>query len=99
MSDAELDFVREDGQIYADDAEGTRLCEVKWTVDGNVANIHRTFVHESMGGRGLAGKLVGMAYDELAGQGLEVQATCSYAMRWLEKNKGIAPTQNPSCSL
>ncbi len=99
MSEDALDFIHRDGEIYAEAADGSRLCEVKWTVDGDVANIHRTFVHESLGGRGLAGQLVQMAYDELDGQDLRVEATCSYAAKWLLKNKGIEPTQAPSCTI
>ena len=99
MDDSELDFIQEDGRIFAEDEDGRLLCEVKWTVSDGVANIHRTFVHESLGGRGLAGQLVQMAYDELDGQGLRVEGTCSYAAKWLLKNKGIEPTRAPSCTI
>ena len=103
MGDTELNFIKEDGRIYAEDENGATLCEVKWAVADGVANIHRTYVQESLGGRGLAGKLVAMAVEDLEAAGLALDATCSYAAKWLEKNRpGIVTTASkngPSCSL
>lgn len=104
MAENELDFQREDGRIYANDSDGSCLCEVKYTDMGDgTVNIHRTFVDSSLGGRGIAGVLVTMAVEDIEARGLTPDATCSYAAKWLEKNRPelttTASVNGPSCSL
>ena len=40
----------------------------------------------SLQGQGVAGKLVQAAVDDIKSMGGEVRATCSYAVKWLEKH-------------
>ena len=48
--------------------------------------IDHTFVDESLRGQGIASKLVQAAVDEIKKRGGQVQATCSYAKKWLKEH-------------
>ena len=48
--------------------------------------IDYTFVDESLRGQGIASKLVQAAVDEIKKRGGQVQATCSYAKKWLKEH-------------
>ena len=80
-------FITEENRIYMIDDEGKIIAEVTFpeTADGEFT-IDHTFVDESLRGQGMASKLVQAAVDEIESRGGTVKATCSYAMKWLEKN-------------
>ena len=52
-----------------------------------VYTIEHTIVDSSLQGQGVAGKLVQAAVDDIKAMGGEVRATCSYAVKWLEKHE------------
>lgn len=54
-------------------------------IDGGLDVIH-TIVPKPLEGRGIASKLVKAAYAYASAQGLKLQATCSYAVKWLERH-------------
>ena len=54
-------------------------------VDGCL-NIEHTIVPREIEGRGIAAALVKAAYDYALPQGLTPSATCSYAVKWLERH-------------
>lgn len=58
-----------------------------YTINGNTINFYTTFVPPEGRGMGLARKLVeaGMAYAHE--QNFEVEATCSYVIKYLEDKK------------
>ena len=49
-------------------------------------DVRKTFVPEEMRGQGIAAKLVESAYKYAKNNGLKCNATCSYAMKWLERH-------------
>ena len=53
--------------------------------DGGL-DIRHTIVPQEIGGRGIAGALVKAAYDYALQENLSCVATCSYAVKWLEKH-------------
>ena len=55
------------------------------TEDGGL-DIRHTVVPEEIGGRGIASALVREAYNYARAHQLTPVATCSYAVRWLEKH-------------
>ena len=59
---------------------------VEYEIVGDGFNIVHTIVPSEIGGRGIAGELVRVAYEYAEAQGLKRLATCSYAARWLEKH-------------
>lgn len=79
-------FITEGNRIYMTDESGAMIAEITFpeTADG-VYTIDHTFVDESLRGQGIASKLVQAAVDEIEKRGGKVEATCSYAVRWLEK--------------
>ena len=84
-----MKFIHEPNRIYGTDESGNVLAEITFprTAPG-VYTIDHTIVDSSLQGQGIAGKLVQAAVEEIRSQGGEVRATCSYAVKWLEKHEG-----------
>ena len=83
-----MNFITEENRIYMNDDAGKLLAEITFPKTGdNEYTIDHTFVDDSLRGQGIASKLVQAAVDEIGSRGAEVKATCSYAVKWLEKNK------------
>jgi len=82
------EFITEANRIYMTDSASKVVAEVTFpeTAEGEFT-INRTFVDESLRGQGMASKLVQAAVDEIESRGGMVKATCSYAVKWLEKRK------------
>lgn len=72
--------------LYKYDDEGNVIAEVTFpeTAPG-VFTIDHTFVDNSLRGQGMAAKLVEAAVEEIKKRGGTVQATCSYAVKWLSE--------------
>ena len=62
------------------------LAHVDYVVAAGALDIRHTIVPQEIGGRGIAGALVKAAYDYAREAGLQPMATCSYAVKWLEKH-------------
>lgn len=82
-----MKFIHEPNRIYSTDEAGNVLAEITFprTAPG-VYTIDHTIVDSSLQGQGIAGKLVQAAVEDIKSQGGEVQATCSYAVKWLQKH-------------
>ena len=82
-----MNFITDGNRIYLNDEAEKMIAEVTFpeTAPG-VYTIDHTFVDDSLRGQGVAGKLVQAAVDEIKQRGGSVQATCSYAVGWLEKH-------------
>ena len=79
-------FKTEKSRIFMEDENGKVIAEITFpeTAPG-VYTINHTFVDSSLRGQGIAGKLVQAAVDEITSRGGKVQATCSYAKKWLSE--------------
>ena len=83
-----MEFIKENSRIYSLDDNGKVVAEITFYESENgIFIIEHTFVDESLRGQGIAGKLVEMAVEEIEKRGGKVEATCSYAKKWLENNK------------
>lgn len=83
-----MEFKKETNRIYAENEDGLTIAEITFPENKEgVCTIDHTFVDDSLRGQGIAGKLVEMAVDQIGGMGKKVDATCSYAQKWLEKHK------------
>ena len=82
-------FLTEQDRIYMEDAQGRLVAEITFPeTSPGVYTIDHTFVDDSLRGPGIAAKLVRSAVDEIRHRGGEVQATCSYAVKWLSEKGG-----------
>lgn len=83
-----MEFIKEENRLYKTDETGKVIAEVTYpeTAPG-VFTIDHTIVDPSLQGQGMAGKLVQAAVDDIESKGGTVAATCSYAVKWLEKNQ------------
>ncbi len=74
--------------IYRTDKDGNVVAQISFPeTSPGVFTIDHTIVDESLSGQGIAGTLVKLAVEEIKRRGGQVEATCSYAERWLEKHR------------
>jgi predicted GNAT family acetyltransferase len=59
------------------------VCEYRRT--GNRINFHHTLVPPELGGKGVGGRLVNAALDDAEAKGLEVEASCWFVEKALER--------------
>ncbi len=82
-----MKIIHETNRIYGIDENGKVLAEITFPkTEPGVYTIDHTIVDSSLQGQGIAGKLVQAAVDDIKSMGGEVRATCSYAVKWLEKH-------------
>ena len=63
-----------------------RIAFVEYLLLGDYLDIIHTIVPKPIEGRGIAAALVKAAYDFALANGMKPKATCSYAVRWLERH-------------
>ena len=82
-----MNFIKEPSRIYAKDENGNIIAEITFQeIEKGVFNIDHTMVDVSLRGKGIASQLVEEAVKAIKKQNGKIQATCSYAKKWLEKN-------------
>lgn len=81
-----MNFIHEKERIYMNDENGKTIAEITFPVKDGVATIEHTFVDESLRGQGVAGKLTEEAAKQILSSNNRIAATCSYAVKWLEKH-------------
>ena len=71
--------------------DGTLAGVAHYMLSGGVADFDHTEVPPAFGGRGIAGRLVQYAMDEIRSAGeWKVRATCSYVARWFGQHPEYA---------
>lgn len=82
-----MDFIYEKSRIFLNDGQGKLIAEITFPeISTGVVDINHTFVDESLRGQGFAGKLMQAAIEQIEKDEKQFFASCSYALRWLEKN-------------
>lgn len=71
--------------LFATKIEGYTAYVEYRLMDGSLDILH-TIVPPPLEGRGIAAALVKKAYEYASEQGLKPKATCSYAVKWLERH-------------
>ncbi len=83
-----MEFKYDKNRIYLENTEGKMIAEVTFPDTAeNVVNINHTFVDDSLRGQGIAGKLMEEVAKRLKAENKKAYLTCSYAIKWFEKNK------------
>ena len=83
-----MDFIKEENRIYAENENGKTLAEVTfYEIEKGKYNIDHTFVDDSLRGQGIGSKLVQEAVKSLTEKGVEIEATCPFAQKWLSEHK------------
>ena len=81
-------FIKEEDRMFIEDHDKI-VAEIKYKrKDNKTYDIYSTYVSDSLRGQGIAAMLVEAAVSELEGKGYKVVASCSYAKKWLEENRG-----------
>lgn len=82
-----MEILHEKNRVFINDESWQMLAELIYKKDDDgIHNISRTFVDPSLRGQGVAEKLMIAALDVIRKEGGKVRATCSYAVKWLEKH-------------
>ena len=77
-----------DNKIFMNDESGRIIAEVTFPdYDDNTIIIDHTFVDDSLRGQGIAGKLMLEVVNYAKNNNKKIKASCSYALKWFEKNK------------
>lgn len=102
-----MDYITYKNRIAAVD-NGEEIGEVTFAPQGRgpqhperdgVYVINHTYVDDRYRGQGIAAELVRRAVEEIERRGGRVEATCSYALLWLARNRGCEITSPLSCPL
>ncbi len=81
-------------------ADGEEVGEVTFPErEKGVCVINHTYVDDRFRGQGIASELVRRAGEEIERKGYQVEATCSYALLWLARNRGCEITSPLSCPI
>ncbi len=80
-----------DQRCYQAFEDGALVGEVHYRLSDAVADFDHTSVPPEHEGKGIAGRLVQFALDDVRAAGAwRVQATCPYVLRWLERHPDYA---------
>lgn len=83
-----MNFTYEDNRIFLSDENGKAVAEVNFpNISDTVVNINHTFVDDSLRGQGVAGELLEAVAVKLRQENKKAYPTCSYAIKWFEKNQ------------
>lgn len=84
-----MKYIENNNRIFVEDNNKV-VAEINYEkIDDNTYNIYHTFVDESLRGQGIANTLVSKAVEHIEKDNCNVEATCSYAKHWLEKNRRV----------
>lgn len=82
-----MNFIYSPNKIFLLDKSNKTIAEVTFPdVDENTVNINHTYVDDSLRGQGIAGKLMKAVAEQLQAQNKKAVLTCSFAIRWFERN-------------
>lgn len=82
-----MELIHETTRVYALNEDGRLVAEITFPMTApGVYTIDHTFVDPSLRGQGTASQLVQAALEQIKANGGQVEATCSYAVRWLEQH-------------
>ncbi|MDD3036672.1 GNAT family N-acetyltransferase [Bacteroides sp.] len=79
---------QQEQKMFKTEVDG-RTAFVQYRLLGNSLDIIHTIVPQPIEGRGIAAALVKAAYDYALRNGLKPKATCSYAVKWLERHPEV----------
>lgn len=81
-------FIKEEDRMFIEDHDKI-VAEIKFKKKtGKTYDIYSTYVSNSLRGQGIAAMLVETVVTDLEKKGFNVIASCSYAKKWLEENRG-----------
>ena len=80
-------FVYEEYEIYLLNDSNEKVAYVKFPkVKDDIVCVQSTYVSDSLRGKGIASKLLEALYDDLKQSSKKAILSCSYAIKWFEKN-------------
>lgn len=81
-------FIKEEDRMFIEDHDKI-VAEINYKKKDTITyDIYHTYVSNDLRGQGIAAMLVETAVTEIEKKGYKVIASCSYAKKWLEENRG-----------
>ncbi len=81
-----MNFITSKDRIYLEENDNV-VAEVRFRkISDNKYDIYYTFVSDSLRGKGIASMLMKRATEYIQDKNCIVEASCSYAKNWIEKN-------------
>lgn len=93
-----MEYITEKNRIAVIE-DGEEIGEVTFPERDGVYVINHTYVDNRYRGQGVASELVRRAVEAIEQRGGRVEATCSYALLWLARNRGCEITSPLSCPI
>ena len=82
-----MNFITEKNRIYMLDESEKTIAEITFPSIGNqIVDINKTVVDSTLKGQGVANLLMLAVIEKASNENLKIQPTCSYAVKWFEKN-------------
>lgn len=82
-----MNFIYSQNRIFLLNDNNETIAEVTFPdIDENTVDINHTYVSDSLRGQGIAGKLMKAAAEQLQSQNKKAVLTCSFAVKWFERN-------------
>lgn len=82
-----MDFIYESNRIFLKNEQGDMIAEVTFpNISDDIVNVNHTYVDDSLRGQGVASMLLKSLADKLRAENKKAYPTCSYAVKWFEKN-------------
>ena len=82
-----MNFITENNRIYMMDKNEKTIAEITFPSIGNqIVDINKTVVDSTLKGQGVANLLMLAVIEKASNENLKIQPTCSYAVKWFEKN-------------
>ena len=93
-----MEYITERNRIVVVEG-GEEIGEVTFPERDGQYVINHTYVDDRYRGQGIAAELVRRAVETIESRGGRVEATCSYALLWLAKNRGCETTSPLCCPI
>jgi len=93
-----MEYIIEKNRTYVVEG-GEEMGEVTFPERDGVYIINHTFVDDSLRGQGIASELLRRTVEEIERRGGRYEATCSYALLWLARNRGCEISRPLSCPI
>lgn len=82
-----MNYTHEPNRIFACPPQGELIAEITFPFcHDQIVNINHTYVHPDLRGQQVADTLMRLALADIRANGWSFEATCPYAVRWLERH-------------
>lgn len=83
-----MEFIKGENRFYKENENGKLIAEITYKpIDEETIDADRTFVDESLRGKGVAEQLVDRLVEEMKVEGKKIHPSCSYIVSLFERKE------------